>query len=173
MTDAERAWADLASRVARVALTRKDISYAALVEALATIGIAESERAIVSRVSRGTLRLSMLLQILSVGGNRLPRLWLQAFTAVDDWPSAAQAVIRAELSQRSDAVGPPIVTTKELVHRLQSFGAPVTLPTLSAHVASGTMPLALFLQCITALNSRSLDDFIDFEDLLAVAQPKK
>ncbi|WP_232470872.1 DUF6471 domain-containing protein [Caballeronia hypogeia] len=173
MTDAEGAWASLASRVARVALTRKDISYASMVDALATIGVADSERALVSRVSRGTLRLAMFLQILVAAGNRRPRLWLQAINEGGDWSAIAQRVIQAELAQRADGNSPPIVTTKELVRRLSSFGAPVTSQTLNSHIVSGTMPLALFLQCITALNSRSLDDYIDFEDLLALAYLEK
>lgn len=144
-----------------------------MVDALATIGVADSERAIVSRVSRGTLRLSMFLQILVAAGNRQPRLWLQAIGKGGDWPVVAQRVIQAELAQRADGSSRPIVTNRELAQRLSSFGAPVTLQTLGSHINSGTMPLALFIQCITALNSRSLDDFIDFEDLLAVAQPKQ
>jgi hypothetical protein len=171
--DADAAWAGLASRVARVALTRKDLSYASMVDRLAAIGIAASERAIVSKVSRGTLRLSIFLQLLSVAGNRVPRLWLQAMAQSGDWSVVTQRVIQAELAQTTDSISPPLLTIKELAQRLSTFGVSVSLPTLGSHIKLGTMPLSLFLACVTALNSRSLDDFIDFEDLLAVARPQR
>nr|WP_257030725.1 DUF6471 domain-containing protein [Paraburkholderia bryophila] len=157
-------WTNLASRVVRVALARKDFSYAALSDALAALGIAESERSLASRVSRGRIKLALLLQILYVTRAKTPRLWGQAVIAEGTWEERAAAVILAELTRH------PTVTVSELAHRLVLLGADLTEKTLASHLSTGALSLPAFLQCIVALGSSSLDSYVDYEDLvLAVA----
>lgn len=159
MSEAETAWSRLASRVVRVALARKDISYAKLAAALAGAGIAESERALISRISRGTIKLSFFLQVVALSGATPPPLWREALTDCISVDERAQAVIRAELDRQ------PWVTVDELVHRLRKFGTNVSVRTLSSNIQDGTLSLSLFMQCITALGSTSLEHYIDFDDL--------
>ncbi|MFL9869233.1 DUF6471 domain-containing protein [Paraburkholderia fungorum] len=157
-------WANLASRVVRVVLARKDFSYATLSEALAALGVIESERSLASRISRGRIRLALLLQILDATGAKAPRLWEAAIMADGTWEDRAAAVVLAELARH------PTVTLPELARRLVLLGADLTEKTLLSHLSTGALSLPAFLQCIVALGSSSLDCYLDYEDLvLAVA----
>lgn len=163
MSEVDSVWQRLASRVIRVALARKDKSYAELIEELAESGSPESIRALTNRISRGTMRLSLLLQVISVTGATAPALWQAAIHVTGDWDDRASAVVAAELARQ------PWVTPAELNRRLGQMGTDMSQRTLTAHLTSGSVPLSLFLQCIAALGSSSLEQYLDFADLHAAA----
>lgn len=164
MSEADTPWARLASRVTRVVLTRKDLTYAALVQALAADGVRDGERAIVSRISRGTLRLSLFLHILSITGVRPPERWSDALAADGDWEAKACAVSKIELSRQ------PSELMDDLVARLSRLGTTISPKTLDAQVRAGTLQLSLFLQLLYVLNSDAFERYIDHEDLVDAAK---
>lgn len=161
MNEVDTPWSTLASRVVRVVLARKDFSYAQLSEALASVGVKESERSLASRVSRGRIKLSLLLQILSVTGAKLPNLWGTVLSIRGTWEQRARAVVAVELSRQ------PTVSIDELAQRMVRLGADLTEKTLASHLAQGTISLPEFLQCLVALGSSSLEGYVDYEDLVA------
>lgn len=161
MSEAEAPWSSLAARVVRVVLARKDFGYAQLSEALASVGVRESERSLASRVSRGRVKLSLLLQILAVTGAKVPTLWGDVLSAPGTWEERARAVVIAELSRQ------PTVSFEELAHRMVRLGAELTEKTLASHLEQGTISLPEFLQCLVALGSSSLERYVDYEDLVA------
>ncbi|CAD6538833.1 DUF6471 domain-containing protein [Paraburkholderia metrosideri] len=161
MSDAETPWSSLAARVVRVVLARKDFGYAQLSEALASVGVKESNRALASRVSRGRIKLCLLLQILTVTGAKVPTLWCAAVAMPGTWEQRAKEVIIAELSRQ------PMVTFDELAHRMIRLGADLTEKTLMSHLDEGIISLPEFLQCLVALGSSSLERYVDYEDLAA------
>ncbi|HDR9512027.1 TPA: hypothetical protein QDC03_007272 [Burkholderia cepacia] len=163
VSEADMSWASLASRVIRVALAREDYSYAELTEALAKEGVREDERPLIARVARGSIKFTLLLQIIHVTGTRPPDLWAEALVLHDTWQARAYAVLAAELSQQ------PWVTPDELVRRLAVVGVKTTEETMLSHFSAGTFSLSFFLQCTAVLRSRSLDAFVDFEALTSVA----
>lgn len=163
MSEEATAWSSIAARVVRSVLARKDVGYAQLSEGLATFGVSESERGLASRVSRGRIKLSLLLQIFAVTRAKVPPLWVQAFALSGSWESRASAVCAAELSRH------PTVTFEELARRMIHLGADLSERTLTSHLRSGTISLPEFLQCLVALGSSSLEGFVDYEDLVAVA----
>jgi len=164
MSEVDTPWARLASRVTRVVLTRKDMTYASLVQALAVDGVPDGERAIVSRISRGTLRLSLFLHILSITRVRPPERWADALGVSDDWEAKARAVSLIELSRQ------PSEFTDDLVARLAKLGTTISAKTLDFQVHSGTLQLSLFLQLLYALNSDVFERYIDHEDLANAAK---
>ncbi len=164
MSEEATAWSSIAARVVRSVLARKDVGYAQLSEGLAALGVVESERGLASRVSRGRIKLSLLLQIFEVTSAKVPPLWAQACALSGPWESRASAVCAAELSCN------PIVTVEELARRMIVLGADLSEKTLVTHLRAGTISLPEFLQSLVALNSRSLEGFVDFEDLVAVAR---
>lgn len=164
MSEADTPWARLASRVTRVALARKDVTYGALVEALANDGEAGGDRAIVSRISRGTLKLSLFLHILSVTTVRPPERWADALVSCRDWDKCASQVVLAEMSRL------PPELAKDLVASLARLGTVMARKTLYAQIQNGSVALSLFLQLLYLLNSNSLDRFIDQEDLAEAAK---
>src|SRR5690349_16320509 len=89
-TEVEAAWSSLASRVVRVVLARKDFGYAQLSEALASVGVEETERSLASRVSRGRIKLGLLLQIFAVTGAKVPSLWSAAVSMPGTWEHRAK-----------------------------------------------------------------------------------
>ncbi|MFP6560817.1 DUF6471 domain-containing protein [Paraburkholderia sp. B3] len=165
MSEAETPWAGLASRVIRIALARWDRGYAELIDALALAGVQENERSLVNRVSRGTVRFTLLLQIIHVAGDEPPSSWSDALKMSGSWEARAQAVMAAELSRQ------PWVTPEKLAQRLSDIGAPIGERTLASHMAEGTFSLSLFLQCIAVLGSPSLERYIPFGALVAAANP--
>lgn len=156
-------WAGLASRVIRVALERKGVGYAQLADALSSIEVKETERSLISRVSRGTVKLTLLLQIIEVTGAVPPCLWVDAVRRTGAWEDRAQAVAAVELAQR------PWVTPSKLAALLADIGTDINERALALQLSTGTMSLSLFLQCIAVLGSSSLDRFIDFPDLASAA----
>jgi hypothetical protein len=164
MSEADTPWARLASRVTRVALTRKDATYASLVEALTTDGEAGGDRAIVSRISRGTLKLSLFLHILSVIEIRPPERWVDALRRERDWDRKASAVAATEMSHQ------PSELANDFISGLSRMGTIMSAKTLDSQIQNGTLQLSLFLQLLYLLNSNSLDRFIDRDDLAEAAK---
>lgn len=163
MSEADTLWAGLVTRVVRVALARWDHGYADLLDALALEGIQENERSLINRVSRGTARFTLLLQMIHVAGDEPPSLWRDAIRMPGSWEVRARAVMAAELSRQ------PWVTPEKLAQRLADIGAPIGEKTLASHLAEGTLPLSLFLQCITVLGSPSLEGYLPFSTLVSTA----
>lgn len=163
MSEVETPWSSLAARVVRVVLARKDVGYAQLSEALASVGVKESSRALASRVSRGRIKLSLLLQILTVTDSKVPSLWATAISMPGTWEQRAKSVVAAELHRQ------PIVTFDELAQRMIRLGAELTEKTLLSHMDGGLISLPEFLQCLVALGSSSLERYVDYEDLAAAA----
>ncbi|MGF6571590.1 hypothetical protein ABH945_003711 [Paraburkholderia sp. GAS333] len=163
MIEIETQWAALASRVIRVILARRDVSYAQLSNSLTLAGTNETERSLASRVSRGRIKASLLLQILSVTNAKAPILWADAMSMSGSWEDRAGAIVGAELSRH------PIVTIEELAQRMVRIGADLTEKTIVAHLTEGTLSLPELLQCLVALGSSSLERYVDYEDLVAAA----
>jgi hypothetical protein len=161
VSELETPWSSLAARVVRVVLARKDFGYAQLSEALASVGVKESNRALASRVSRGRIKLSLLLQILTVTGSKVPALWGTAISTPGTWEQRAKGVVVAELCRQ------PLVTFDELAQRMIRLGADLTEKTLMSHLDEGIISLPEFLQCLVALGSSSLERYVDYEDLAA------
>jgi hypothetical protein len=162
--EADSSWARLATHVIRVALARGDIGYVELANALTADGIEETERALINRVSRGSVRLTLLLQIIEVSGDDPPALWTDALRMSGTWEARAHGVLTAELSRQ------PWVTPQELVHRLALVGIQVAERAMTSHLSEGTVSLSLFLQCIAVLGSSSLDRFLPFAVLISAAK---
>ena len=163
MSEADTPWANLASRVVRVVLARKDVSYTVLSDALSTLGVIESERSLASHVSRGRIKLALLLQIISATDADVPHLWESALLVTGTWEDRAAAVVSAELSRH------PTVTLAELAHRLVLLGDDLTEKTLVSHLSSGILSLPSFLECLVALGSSSLDNYVEYKDLVSAA----
>jgi hypothetical protein len=165
LSETDTLWANLASRVIRVALERKGVSYAELADTLTSIGVKETERSLISRVSRGTVKLTLLLQIIDVTGARPPFLWIDAVRTPGSWERRAQAVVAAELARQ------PWVTPNKLSALLTDIGVNINAKTLPTQLSAGAISLSLFLQCVVALGSPSLDQYIDFPDLASAVRP--
>ena len=164
MSEADSPWTAIASRAIRVALARQDVSYAMLADRLASIGVEESERALIARVSRGTVKLTLLLQILHVTDATPPSLWREALETDGTWEERSKAVVAAELSRQ------PWVTYPKLLERLADIGTTVSEQTLTSQLSVGPLPLSLFLQCVTVLGSSSLDNYLEWKELLAAVR---
>lgn len=165
MSEVDTPWNDLASRVIRVALERKDLSYAELANALTSIGVKETERSLISRVARGSVKLTLLLQIIHVTHALPPCPWTDAIRAAGSWEGRAQAVVSAELARK------PWVTPLRLTGLLADIGTTISEKALVSQLSSGALPLSLFLQCLVVLGSSSLDRYIDFPDLASATAP--
>jgi hypothetical protein len=153
VSESDASWANVATRVIRVALARWDHGYAELVDALASVGIEENERSLINRVSRGTVRFTLLLQIMRIADEEVPPLWSDALEIEESWEMQAQAVLAPE----------------KLTQRLADIGAAIGERTLVSHLSEGTFSLSLFLQCITVLGSPSLERFLPFRVLVSAA----
>ncbi|MCG0576782.1 DUF6471 domain-containing protein [Burkholderia cenocepacia] len=163
MSAAEAPWASLSSRVIHVAMAREGCSYAGLIDALAEAGVDEVERPLIARVARGSVKFTLLLQIIHVTGARPPALWMEAFASEGTWEARAQAVLAAELTQQ------PWVTPDELLHRLAVVGVSTTAKTMLSHLSAGDFSLTFFLQCMTVLRSQSMDAYVDSRALVSAA----
>ncbi|MGF6442609.1 DUF6471 domain-containing protein [Paraburkholderia youngii] len=165
MSEADTAWSRLASRVTRVVLTRKDFTYASLVQALSAHGVHDHERAIVARISRGTLKLSFFLQIVAITGVRPPERWIEALGAAgDSWEARARAVCKTELARQ------PSELSNDLAARLARIGTAISAKSLDMQLESGSISLSLFLQLLYLLNADSLERYIDHDDLVEAAR---
>lgn len=165
MSEADTPWNDLASRVIRVALERKNLSYAGLANTLTSIGVKETERSLISRVARGSVKLTLLLQIIHVTHALPPCLWIDAIRTAGSWEDRAQAVVSAELARK------PWVTPLRLTGLLADIGTTISEKALVSQLSSGALSLSLFLQCLAVLGSTSLDRYIDFPDLVSATAP--
>ncbi|KWC66015.1 hypothetical protein WL54_05180 [Burkholderia ubonensis] len=110
------------------------------------------------------MKFSLLLQILHVTHSTTPRLWLDALSLEDSWEARAAAVLDAERARH------PTVSVGDLALRMVQLGASLSGKTLALHIEQGTISLPEFLQCVVALGSLSLDRYIDYDDLVAVAR---
>jgi hypothetical protein len=164
VSEADTPWAALASRAIRVALARGDVSYAALAERLASIGVVESERALIARVSRGTVKLTLLLQIIQVTDATPPIFWRDALELAGTWEARAKEVLASELLRQ------PWVTPSRLLERLADIGVKTSDPALLTQLSAGTLPLSLFLQCVTVLGSSSVENYLEWKELVAAAR---
>lgn len=165
MAETDTPWTDLASRVIRVALERKGVSYAELADRLASIGVKETERSLISRVSRGTVKLTLLLQIIDVTHALPPQLWVDAVRIRGSWEERARSVVASELARK------PWVTPSKLSALLADIGVDINAKTLPSQLSTGGVSLSLFLQCVVVLGSSSLDQYIDFPDLASAVRP--
>ncbi|MCO8458206.1 DUF6471 domain-containing protein [Burkholderia multivorans] len=161
--ETDMSWAGLASRVIRVALAREGCSYGELIDALAAIDVHEDERPLIARVARGSVKFTLLLQIIRATGAHPPTLWAEAFALQDTWEARAQAVLAAELAQQ------PWVTPNELLHRLAVVGVSTTVKTMISHLSAGDFSLTFFLQCMAVLRSQSMDAYVDPRALVSTA----
>jgi hypothetical protein len=140
------------------------MTYASLVDELGKDGVTEGHRAIVSRISRGTLKFSLFLHILSIANGRPPARWTQALSLPGLWEARASAVTRVELIRQ------PTESSRDIVARLEKLGTSISHKTFHTHVHEGTLTLAVFLQLLYVLNSDSAERYIDFEDLASAAK---
>ena len=164
MSEADTPWARLACRVVRVAMARKDYTYASLVQAFAADGFDETERSLVLRITRGTIRLSSWLHILSLMSASTPELWRPSLAGANGWPSKARDVVLVELQEGG------LTDLADLTERLGRLGTVITEKSLESHIMAGTLPLSLCLQLIFILRSHSLERFLDFSDILKAAE---
>lgn len=155
----DTAWARLASRAIRVALTRRDVSYAQLASELVGLGVSESARSVEGKVQRGTFRFAFFLQTLSASRAEQPLIWLHAFGRDASWEQRASAVMRAELQLQ------PWLDWTKLARRLEEIGVSVSPDALRDQVDQGTFTAALFFQCGAVCRFESLQPFIDLSAL--------
>jgi 3-mercaptopyruvate sulfurtransferase SseA len=71
---AQTEWEARASNLLKAELKRKGVTYAQLVEKLASIGISEKEINVANKLSRGKFSAAFMLQCLSVIGSSQLRL---------------------------------------------------------------------------------------------------
>ncbi|MBG7622083.1 hypothetical protein I5R65_21635 [Herbaspirillum sp. AP02] len=164
---ADAKWAALASRIVRVVMARKDVAYDLLAFRLADLGVHETKSGLASRLSRGRISLPLFLQILKVSGAKVPPQWASAYGGDESWECRAVKVVEAELARR------PLVSMAEMLRRVVELDAGPTEHTLMAHISSGTISLASFLQCLVVLGSESLELYLDFEDMAACAKSQR
>lgn len=67
-------WEERAANLLKAELKRRGVTYAQLVEKLAAIGVAEDERNIRNKLSRGKFTAAFLLQCLEAVGSETLRL---------------------------------------------------------------------------------------------------
>ncbi|MFL9987979.1 DUF6471 domain-containing protein [Paraburkholderia sediminicola] len=152
-------WARLASRAIRVALARRDMSYAQLADALTSIGLAESARSVEGKIQRGTFRLTFFLQTLAASNNQYPEQWAEALHSGTNWEKRAAAVIQTELATQ------PWLDHAKLSQRLDEIGVQMAAETLRGQIVDGTLSTALFFQCATVCRFTDLRLFLDSQDL--------
>ncbi|MFM0324828.1 DUF6471 domain-containing protein [Caballeronia glebae] len=163
MSEADTPWARLACRVVRVAMARKEYSYPLLVKAYIANEPDETERGLVLRITRGTLRLSAFLHILTLMSATPPALWRPSLSSKAAWSEKARDVVLAELKRGQ------LTDYHEIVERLEKLGTTTTKEALEEHVTLGTIPLSLFLQLTFLVTSASLERYVDLADIAAAA----
>jgi len=155
----EAAWSKLASRAVRVALARRDMSYAELARALSDIGVTESARSVEGKIQRGTFRFSFFLQALAASQADCPPLWQTAFNSNLTWDERASTVLRVELAQL------PWLSWKQLASRLAEIGIAMQADSLGDQILAGTFSAALFLQCAGVCRFDTAYMFVDVSSL--------
>lgn len=156
-------WARLASRAIRVALARRDMSYAQLADSLTSIGLAESARSVEGKIQRGTFRLAFFLQTLAASNNQYPKQWAVALHSGTTWEKCAASVIQIELAAQ------PWLDHAMLAQRLNEIGVQVAAEALKGQIEGGTLSTALFFQCATVCRFTDLHFFLDGQDLNGAA----
>lgn len=161
--DAEARWSALASRLTRAVLARRDVSYQALATLLENPEDLGGAQAIKIRIIRGTLKLSLFLQIISAIGVSEPPAWARALSSKRDWQRKAERVSNDELTLI------PTVSREEIRRRLMDINCETTSRTFSSHIDHGTLTLSAFLQLLYVIRSTSVDRYIERSDLDAAA----
>ncbi|WP_309928735.1 DUF6471 domain-containing protein [Caballeronia sp. LZ032] len=156
-------WSKLASRAIRVALARRDVSYAQLADALNTMGLSESSRSVEGKIQRGTFRFSFFLQSLAASDNQYPERWTVPLRSGNTWEKCAADVMQTEL------VAQPWLNHILLSQRLAEIGVEVAAVTLKGQIVDGTLSTALFLQCATVCRFPDLHFFLDSQDMIEAA----
>ncbi|RII27336.1 MAG: hypothetical protein CXR31_08815 [Geobacter sp.] len=67
-----------------------------------------------------------------------------------NWNETAKRLLKAELARRN-------ISHKELAARLQSHGVTITRASIDSKLSRGTFSAAFFLQCLTAIETRTLN----------------
>ena len=164
MSEKNSQWINLAARIVRVVLARKDIGYADLSKKLKVYGVDEDEKALARRVSLGQVRLSLLLQMLAATGAPVPTLWSAAIKVHGSWEARATGVLSAELGEC------PAITQEELVQKMLAMGVSLPEVKLAGQLVNGTFSVPVFLRALEVLRSPSLEAYLDYSDLLAAAK---
>ncbi|MBC8745336.1 hypothetical protein F6X42_01425 [Paraburkholderia sp. WC7.3b] len=156
-------WAHLTSRAIRVAMTRSDVSYAQLADALTREGIEESSRSVEGKVQRGTFRFSFFLEALAASRSEYPPHWSPTFSGKLSWDRRASRLIRRELALS------PWLDDRKLCGRLEEIGVGIEPTTLSRQLDEGTFAATLFFQCATVCHFEGVHFFLNPADLYDVA----
>lgn len=157
-------WINLAARLIRVVLARKDIGYAELAKRLQVFDSSEDEKALARRVSLGQVKLTLFLQVLTAAGAAIPALWRDVIKDGDGWEARAAAILAVELGQC------PAIGKSELVKKMLALGIALPEVKLVGQLESGTFSVPVFLRALVVLRSPSLEMYLDYSDLLAAAQ---
>lgn len=152
-------WARLASRAIRVAMTRSDVSYSQLADALTREGIEESSRSVEGKVQRGTFRFSFFMEALAVSRTEYPLHWSPAFSGKLSWERRASRLIRRELALS------PWIDDRVLCGRLDEIGVSIEPATLSSQLDEGAFAATLFFQCATVCHFEGIHLFLNPADL--------
>lgn len=156
---ADERWAKLAKRLTTAILARREVSYHDLTLRLQDAESHGGERAIKAKILRGTLKLSLLLEILATSGIAPPQTWATTLESRKSWEEKASRVCATELTQAF------ITSDEDIEARLTNINCNRTSRTLRTHIADGTISVSAFLQILFALNSRSLERYIELEDM--------
>ncbi|WP_321795274.1 DUF6471 domain-containing protein [Caballeronia sp. J97] len=159
----EGAWARLASRAIRVALTRQDVSYAQLASELNRMGVPESARSVEGKVQRGTFRFTFFVQALAAARVDCPDAWSQSLAGAGTWEERASNLLSHLMSQQ------PWLDWRLLAQRLSEIGIEIQPDNLKAQGEEGTFSAALFFQCATVCRFGGVRSFLDFSSLNSAA----
>ncbi|WP_434113364.1 DUF6471 domain-containing protein [Paraburkholderia caffeinilytica] len=153
------AWARLASRAVRVALTRRDVSYAQLADELTKLGLSESARSVEGKVQRGTFRFTFFLQALMASHGEYPEHWSRALSDESPWEVRAAALMKGELALH------PWLDWGKLSRRLGEIGVNLPPEALATQIDDGMFSAALFFQCAAVCRFNGTQLFLDASDL--------
>lgn len=156
-------WARLTSRAIRVVMTRSDISYAQLADALTSEGFDESSRSVEGKVQRGTFRFAFFLEALAVSRAEYPQHWSPAFSGKLSWERRSSRLIRRELARS------PWLDDEKVCARLSEIGVSVEPAVLSKQVDDGTFSAMLFFQCAAVCHFDGIQLFLNPADVSEVA----
>ncbi|KAK43911.1 DUF6471 domain-containing protein [Burkholderia cenocepacia] len=159
----ETAWARLASRAIRVALTRQDVSYAQLAAELNRMGVTESARSVEGKVQRGTFRFTFFLQALVAARVDCTEAWSQRLEAAGTWEVRACSLLSYLMSQQ------PWLDWRLLARRLSEIGIEIQPENLRIQGEEGIFSAALFFQCATVCRFEDVRSFLDFSSLNVAA----
>jgi hypothetical protein len=152
-------WAKLVSRAVRVALARRDMSYAQLAAELAHLGISESARSVEGKVQRGTFRFTFFLQALTASHVDCPSGWLDIMEAPGTWEERASAILRVALAPQ------PWLSWPQLAQRLAEIGITLDSDVLATQAKDGSFSAALFFQCAAVCQFQGVQLFLDLSSL--------